>query len=162
MQSIERELDIEEIIEEPLVNLSIPYTQSDYFELFHRLERLNQEIDRLLSVEFQHEETRVSKLKTARKAKDVIKRHTHSEEMNKRGYKLGRPSLGDQQQQLILDEILKRGSDPKSLPRKPGKIGSKKAIKDKLLLKQANVFSSEYAFDNAWKMMRKKKIIQDA
>ena len=65
-------------------------------------------------------------------------------------------------QQLILDSIVSREMDPQALPRHPGKRGIKAAIKQTLRQEHKNIFRSDYAFDAAWKALRKNGVIKDA
>ena len=98
----------------------------------------------------------------ARKARDTIKRYTHAEDMRARATTARGISLGQQQQQLILDSIVSREMDPQALPRHPGKRGIKAAIKQTLRQEHKNIFRSDYAFDAAWKALRKNGVIKDA
>lgn len=156
------DMEIEEIIEAPTAHLDIPFSNADYFELFHRLERLEKHIENLRSAAYRSEEERNIDLKAARKARDVIKRYTHTEEMRVRKHDWQDIPLGEQQQQLILEYIIANELDPQSIPRQPGARGIKHVIKTYLQTHHANIFRSAYSFDEAWKMLRRKGVIKDA
>ena len=156
------EMAIEEIVGHPLAHLGFPFSNSDYFELFYRLGRLEQRLDELRSAAYESEETRNADLKAVRKAMDTIKRYTHAEEMRARGAAVGRLPLGEQQQQLILDSIVSNGVDPQAIPRDPGKRGIKAEIKQALRQEHKNIFQSDYSFDEAWKKLRRNGVIKDA
>ena len=156
------EMEIEEIIEAPTAHLDIPFFDADYFELFYRLERLESHIENLRIAAYKSEEERNIDLKAARKARDAIKRYTHTEEMRSRTRDWQEIPLGEQQQQLILDYMIANALDPQSIPRQPGALGIKSVIKTTLQSQHANIFRSDYSFDEAWKMLRRKGVIKDA
>ena len=156
------EMEIEEIIEAPTAHLDIPFSDADYFELFYRLERLERHIENLRIAAYKSEEERNIDLKAARKARDAIKRYTHTEEMRSRTRDWQEIPLGEQQQQLILDSIVSREVDPQAIPRHPGKRGIKAEIKQALRQEHKNIFRSDYSFDEAWKRLRRREVIKDA
>lgn len=156
------DMEIEEIIEAPTAHLDIPFSTADYFELFHRLERLEKHIENLRTAAYKSEEERNIDLKAARKARDAIKRYTHTEEMRRRTHDWRDIPLGEQQQQLILDSIVSRKVDPLAIPMRPGKRGIKAEIKQALRQEHKNIFQSDYSFDEAWKKLRRSGVIKDA
>ena len=156
------EMEIEELKDSPLASVDWPLTEAGFFELFDRLERLETHMEHLRSAPSNSEDMRPADLKSARDARDAIKRWTHPEEMRARGRDWREIPLGQQQQQLILDSIVSREMDPQALPRHPGKRGIKAAIKQTLRQEHKNIFRSNYAFDAAWKALRKNGVIKDA
>lgn len=153
--------DIELLIEEPFQGLAPPYDKTGYFELFHRIDVLKRELDRLRAVNFEFEETRSKRILAVRKAIVAIERHTHSEEFGSARAD-GKPLLGTAQEQLILDALTCHGYDPKRLVKAAGKSGPKKQVKNSLLSSHPNVFRSNHAFDAAWKRLRAAGHISDA
>jgi hypothetical protein len=156
-------LELHEIIDDPLGGMNPPYySTADLFELFCRLDCLEAEIKRISAAAYAAEENRKKDLAALRKARKTIKRQVQPEEIfSKHSGQKPRP-IGYQQQQLILDALVNAGFDPCAIPRKPGKSGIKRLIKTALLKEHRNVFRSESAFDNAWKVMRKNRVIADA
>ncbi|MDA9847884.1 hypothetical protein N9C27_03310 [Luminiphilus sp.] len=155
-------VEIEEVIANPLAHLEPPFSEADYFELFYRLDLLKDHIEKIRGASYEFEEARSTDLKAARKARDTIKRYTHTEEMRRRTRDWQEIPLGEQQQQLILDSIVSREVDPQAIPRHPGKRGIKAEIKQALRQEHKNIFRSDYSFDEAWKRLRKKEVIKDA
>ena len=155
-------VEIEEVIANPLAHLEPPFSEADYFELFYRLDLLKKLIEKIRGASFESEEARNADLNAARKARDTIKRYTHPEEMRNRAQPAKDITLGHQQQQLILDSIVSRELDPQAIPRHPGKRGIKAEIKQALRQEHKNIFLSDYSFDEAWKRLRRKKVIKDA
>ena len=155
-------LELHEIIDDPLGGVSLPYGTTDYFELFYRLDRLEAEIKRVRAAAYAAEENRKKDLEALLRARKTLKWQVQREEMLSKQSGQEPRQIGHQQQQLILDALVNAGLDPGAIPRQPGKSGIKQKIKTALLKEHRNVFRSESTFDNAWKVMRKNKAIADA
>jgi hypothetical protein len=63
----------------------------------------------------------------------------------------------EQQKDIILDEIIKLGYDPKCLPKNDGKPGVKSKVRD--FLSSNSLFKGSKIFDRAWDDLRKAKRI---